>query len=105
MFGEIDSVETRHSKSKLGLCPLPITFWTDLGYKELPSVILTKGSIFTENNYSINWNLFFSFKSVNTNRYYFRNFFNRFVTTIFQPFTNDCIDTIKIIHHHILSII
>jgi len=44
MFGEIDSVETRHSKSKLGLCPLPITFWTDLGYKELPSVILTEGS-------------------------------------------------------------
>ncbi|MBQ6711885.1 MAG: hypothetical protein IJN18_06125, partial [Clostridia bacterium] len=35
---------------------LPFTFWTDLGYKEPPPVILTEGGIFTENNYSINWN-------------------------------------------------
>lgn len=36
---------------------LPFTFWTDLGYKELPSVKITEGSILTEHNRSINWNL------------------------------------------------
>ena len=37
---------------------LPFTFWTDLRYKEPPSVIFTEGGVFTENNYSINWNLY-----------------------------------------------
>ena len=39
---------------------LPFYFWTDLGYKELPSVKITEGSILTEHNRSINWNLPFS---------------------------------------------
>ena len=42
---------------KEGGVGLPITFWTDLGYKELPSAKMTEGSIFTEHNRSINWNL------------------------------------------------
>ena len=37
--------------------PLPFTFWTDLGYKKLPSVTLTEGSMLTDHNCSINWNL------------------------------------------------
>ena len=39
---------------------LPFTFWTDLGYKKLPSVKVTEGSILTDQNCSINWNLYFS---------------------------------------------
>lgn len=35
---------------------LPITFWTDLGYKELPSVKTSEGSMFTDHNCLINWN-------------------------------------------------
>jgi len=31
MLGEIDSVETRHSKSKLGLCPLQLAFIAVIG--------------------------------------------------------------------------
>jgi len=44
------------SNLTLWVFPLPFTFWTDLGYKELP-VKITEGSILTEHNRSINWNL------------------------------------------------
>ena len=36
---------------------LPFTLWTDLRYKEPPSVEVTKGGISTDINRSINWNL------------------------------------------------
>ena len=47
---------------------LPFTFWTDLGYKKLPSVKVTEGSMLTDHNCSINWNLAFYMQTL-----YFEN--------------------------------
>ena len=52
---------------------LPFTFWTDLGYKELPSVKITEGSILTEHNRSINWN-------------FLKHFYLIYLQNVFYPF-------------------
>ena len=50
MFSETAGAGYRQSKSKKGPRILPITFWTDLEYKEIPSVKMTEESIGTEHN-------------------------------------------------------
>ena len=57
MLGETAGAGTHQSKSKKGHSFLPFYFWTDLRYKEPPSVEVTKGGISTDINRSINWNL------------------------------------------------
>jgi len=51
------SRKTDFAEQPVHAVKLPFTFWTDLGYKKLPSVKMTEGSFLTEHNRLINWNL------------------------------------------------